>query len=135
MKKNSIDKLFDIEDVYEVNDDYFEKKIKLLKILPWISISFNIFIQFLMFIFIIILKNRISIKSDFGFPQIDNNQSIQKNILGNSNSGVISNENRHQSKKKSSKKYKEEHTDNLNSAKIKIVKKRHKKRGSKNKKH
>ena len=137
MKKNSLNKLIDDED--DGNDD-FEKKIKILKILPWIAISFNIFIQFLMFIISIILKQRISLKSDFGFPQIDNNNSAQNNILSNPNSEGISNDNNiyhngHKSIKKTSIKLKEDNTDNLESDQVKIAKKKHKKKSHKNKKH
>ena len=58
------------------------KKIKMLKIMPWIAINFNIFIQFLMVIFIIIIIGRINLKSDFGFAQTENNnQSVQNRML------------------------------------------------------
>ena len=58
------------------------KKMKMLKILPWIAINFNIFIQFLMIIFIIIIIGRINLKSDFGFAQTENNnQSVQNKML------------------------------------------------------
>ena len=144
MKKNSLNKLFNDEDEDEDEDegnDDFENKIKLLKILPWIAISFNIFIQFLMFIISIILKQRISLKSDFGFPQIDNNNSAQNNIIGNNpNSEGISNNNNihhhgHKRIKKRTKKLKEVDTDNFKSEQIKIVKNKHKKKSHKNKKH
>ena len=36
-------------------------------------------------IFLFLLIKRIKLKSDFGFPQIINNQSLQKGILGNQN--------------------------------------------------
>ena len=58
------------------------KKIKMLKIMPWIAINFNIFIQFLMVIFIIIIIGRINLKSDFGFAETENNnQSVQNRML------------------------------------------------------
>jgi len=58
------------------------KKMKMLKILPWIAINFNIFIQFLMIIFIVIIIGRINLKSDFGFAQTENNnQSVQNKML------------------------------------------------------
>ena len=64
------------------NLNIMTKKIKLLKIFPWIAINFNIFIQFLMVIFIIILIGRINLKSDFGFAQTENNnQSVQNRML------------------------------------------------------
>ena len=59
------------------------KKIKMLKIMPWIAINFNIFIQFLMVIFIIILIGRINRKSDFGFAQIENNNQSDQNRMLN----------------------------------------------------
>ena len=50
--------------------------------MPWIAINFNIFIQFLMVIFIIIIIGRINLKSDFGFAQTENNnQSVQNKML------------------------------------------------------
>ena len=64
------------------NLNIMTKKIKLLKIFPWIAINFNIFIQFLMVIFIIIIIGRINLKSDFGFAQTENNnQSVQNRML------------------------------------------------------
>ena len=59
------------------------KKIKMLKIMPWIAINFNIFIQFLMVIFIIILIGRINRKSDFGFAQMENNNQSDQNRMLN----------------------------------------------------
>lgn len=56
---------------FDFDDDNLEgvvKKLNILKILPWIAFNFNILIQFIMFIFIIILIGRIKRKSDFGFP-------------------------------------------------------------------
>ena len=62
--------------------DNLTKKIKKLKIIPWIAINFNIFIQFLMVIFITIIIGRINLKSDFGFAQTENNnQSVQNRML------------------------------------------------------
>ena len=55
----------------------------MLKIMPWIAINFNIFIQFLMVIFIIILIGRINRKSDFGFAQIENNNQSDQNRMLN----------------------------------------------------
>ena len=82
MNKN-YEKMF----IFDKNDEkknlnIMTKKIKLLKIFPWIAINFNIFIQFLMVIFIIILIGRINLKSDFGFAQTENNnQSVQNRML------------------------------------------------------
>ena len=140
MKKNSMKKLFEIDDDKNFEENYLENKIKILKILPWIFISFNIFIQFLMFIFIIIILKRISSKSDFGFPQIDNNQSAQKNIMGNLNSGVLSIDNNnyyngYKIRKKNLTKFKEDNANILDSELLKIANKRNEKRNSKSKKH
>ena len=82
MNKNYKEKLFHFDDDYKKNYDITIKKIKILKILPWIAINFNMFIQFLMLIFIIILIGRINGKSDFGFVQTkNNNQSVQNKML------------------------------------------------------
>ena len=70
-----------------------EKKIKILKILPWISINFNAFIQILSLILIIILLKIIKSQNNsipFGRTisstnQIDNNQNFQP--LSNNNNG------------------------------------------------
>ena len=93
MNKNYKEKLFHFDDDDEKNNDIITKKIKILKIFPWIAINFNIFIQFLMLIFIIILIGRINGKSDFGFSQKENNnQSVQNKMLNKKkrrkNSGI-----------------------------------------------
>ena len=65
-----------------IDSEKYKKKIKLLKLFPWIAINFNIFIQFVMFILIIIIIGRINLKSDFGFAQTENNnQSVQNRML------------------------------------------------------
>ena len=82
MNKNYEEKLFNFDKDDEKNYNIKKKKIKILKILPWIAINFNMFIQFLMLIFIIILKGRINLKSDFGFMQTENNnKSVQNKML------------------------------------------------------
>ena len=65
--------------------DKLLKKIKILKILPWITINFNILIQVIMLIFIIILILKISAKFDSGSQHLDTNQSVNNKMLGNSN--------------------------------------------------
>ena len=65
--------------------DKILKKIKILKILPWITINFNILIQVIMLIFIIILILKISAKFDSGSQHLDTNQSVNNKMLGNSN--------------------------------------------------
>ena len=88
------------------NRDDVLKKIKNLKILPWIAINFNILIQLLMFIFIIILIGRIKLKSDFGFQQMEINQSSRKKILGNLNANGESEKRDLKEKKKKKRKKK-----------------------------
>ena len=73
------------EDFEDLNEDKILKKIKILKILPWITINFNILIQVIMFIFIIILILKISAKFDLGSQHLDTNQSVNNKMLGNSN--------------------------------------------------
>ena len=58
------------------------KKLNTLKILPWIAFNFNILIQFIMFIFIIILIGRIKRRSDFGFSRNVTNQTSQNTMSG-----------------------------------------------------
>ena len=71
-----LDKIIN-NDVEEPN----ENKFKIFKILPWIAFNFNIFIQILLLILIIILKGRIKLKSHFGFPKKEDNQSTQNKMI------------------------------------------------------
>ena len=79
------------DDDDEVSDKKAEKKIKILKILPWISINFNALIQILSLILIIILLKIIKTQNNstqFGQAsslrnQFDNNQNFQ--ALSNNN--------------------------------------------------
>ena len=73
------------EDFEDLNEDERLKKVKVLKILPWITINFNILIQVIMLIFIIILILKISAKFDSGSQHLDTNQSVNNKMLGNSN--------------------------------------------------
>ena len=61
------------------DDDNMETKIKILKILPWISFSFNALIQIFGIIFIALIRKRIKLKSDFGIPG-----DVSSTINGNS---------------------------------------------------
>ena len=95
MNKNYQKKLFSFLD--NINDDdkkedLLTNKIKTLKILPWITINFNIFMQLLMFIFLIIIINRINLKSNFGFPLSKNDESFKNRMIGKSK---ISNKRKH----------------------------------------
>ena len=80
MKRNFRENLFE-----GLSHDEILKKIKILKILPWITINFNILIQVIMLIFIIILILKISAKFDSGSQHLDTNQSVNNKMLGNSN--------------------------------------------------
>ena len=85
MNKNYQKKLFSFLDNindYDKIEDILTKKIKTLKILPWITINFNIFMQLLMFIFLIIIINRIKLKSDFFFPQSKYEESFKNRMIG-----------------------------------------------------
>ena len=74
------------QNVFEgLNRDKALKKIKILKILPWITINFNILIQVIMLIFIIILILKTSSKFDSLSQHLDTNQSVNNKMLGNSN--------------------------------------------------
>ena len=85
----------------------FQKKIKILKILPFITINFNILIQLLMLIFIIILILKISSKSDLGNPPMDTQLSVKHKMLIGKSNGMDESEKRdHKEKKKKKKKKK-----------------------------
>lgn len=73
---------------FGIDKDEVKKKIKLLKLLPWIAFNFNICIHILMIIFIFILKGRINLKNHFGFPPKDNSQSSKSEIIINDKSIV-----------------------------------------------
>ena len=145
MKKNFDEKLFSFLDEDEDNNpedrvDKVKNKITILNILSWISINFNIFIQFLFLIFIPILISRIKLRSDFGYPIIETSiQSNQNRMLGQANNNVgiltndINNTNNYnnniigQKKKRNSKKLKGEQAYSLKSEQIKIAKSKKKK--------
>jgi len=82
---NIMNKNFRYNVFENLNEDKALKKIKILKILPWITINFNILIQVIMLIFIIILILKISAKFDSGSQHLDTNQSVNNKMLGNSN--------------------------------------------------
>ena len=58
------------------------KKLGVVRIIPWIALNFNILVQFIMFILIIILIGRIRRQSDFGLPQNNSNLASQNRMLG-----------------------------------------------------
>ena len=80
MKRNFRENLFE-----GLSHDKILKKVKVLKILPWITINFNILIQVIMLIFIIILILKISAKSDSGSQHLESNLSVKDKILVYSN--------------------------------------------------
>ena len=55
---------------FDKDDDEKKRKNKLniLKVLPWVSFNFNVFIQILAIIFIALIMKRINLKSDYGIP-------------------------------------------------------------------
>ena len=143
MKKNFDEKLFSFLDEDEDNNfedrvDKVKNKITILNIVSWISINFNIFIQFLFLIFIPILISRIKLRSDYGYPIIETSiQSNQNRMLGqaNNNVGILTNDINNninnniigQKKIRGSKKLKGEQVYNLKSDQIKIAKSKKKK--------
>lgn len=91
MNKLKEDSDFDFGDD---DDDAILRKLKTLKILPWFTFNFNLFLQFLMLIFIIIIRRKISIKSDSGYQPNQNMQpSSFQNQIVNYNSNYIPNNN------------------------------------------
>ena len=92
MNKIKEDSDFDIGD--EKDSDAILRKVKTLKILPWFTFNFNLCMQLLMFIFIIIIKQRISSRTDSGQQLNQNMQpsSLQNQIV-NYNSNYIPNNN------------------------------------------
>ena len=138
-------------DYNNYNDDYYDdtklniliKKLKILNILPWASFNFNIFMQFLMIIFIIIIKQRIYSRTDSGkqfnqnmLPSSFRNRMINKNssITRNNNNIYNKNYNNYKNtnikkKKKSKKKIAFSATDsamaNINKNKKKSKKAKH----------
>ena len=78
----------------EDDSDAILRKVKTVIILPWFTFNFNLCMQLLMFIFIIIIKQRISSKTD---PGQQFNQNMQpssfQNQMVNYNSNYIPNNN------------------------------------------
>ena len=107
----------------------FCKKRNTFQKIPWIVFSFNSFIQFLMFIFILIVRGRINRKSDYGFPQTNRNQSAQNRIIYNTYS-------RKKTKKMRGKNTRKENSDiDSENLDIKDKKKNKKRKGSKKQKY
>ena len=109
---------------------FIEKK-KLFRLLPWITINFNALIQILMGIVILILMNRINIKSNLGFPQSKNDKSSKNKMLYNPDSMISGDEDIYNKKHRKRNSKLKTSKEDMNSEQIKIGKKKHKKRRSK----
>jgi len=112
-----MDKLDEEEDEFGFDEDDNDLskvlvKLNTLRILPWIAVNFNILIQFIMFIFIIIIIGRIKRRSDFGFSRNVTNQTSQNIMSG----------------KRKSSDLKKLGLSNIDSAQKKLGKKKHKKK-------
>ena len=111
-------------------NEEFPKKHKAYLKISLIVFDTNLFIQFLMFIFILIIIGRIKLRSDYGFPHFLRNQLTQNRIIDNI--GIFTNKTYTTKKynKRNSIKPKKVHT-NIDSEKFRIKnKKRYKKRKS-----
>ena len=53
----------------EISEEELNNKIKIMKVLPYVCINYNMFVELLAFMLIIILIKRIKIKSHYGYPQ------------------------------------------------------------------
>ena len=146
-------KIDDYDDSLTINsmEDYekFKKKFLLTKIFSWISISYNLLIQIIALVYIILLIKRIKNKTDFGVPsgkdtQIGQQSSIQNNLkknLGNNDNNIFSKNIKNYSKKKKSKKKKSDKKEgnglfsNIDSDQVQIMKKKKVKKKSRKKRN
>ena len=72
------------EDGYGIdNQEEQEKKLDMVKLLPWVAFCANLFIQFLMIIMVCILMGRINLKSHFGFPKEEKSKSSKNKMIDN----------------------------------------------------
>ena len=122
-----MDKFEDDDDFgFDENDSLKDilKKFDILRILPWIALNFNILVQFIIFIFIIILMGRIKRQSDFGFPQNEENLSSSNRKLGKRSSKSSNNlnnlENNLESDQKNFRKKKHKKKSNSKKKKIRV---------------
>ena len=102
-----------------------EIKVTILKILPWVCFSLNIFMQILGIIFINLIIKRIKLKSDFGIPldilnpngsAFQNGTALQNGSeinMNNMNPVNLENNNIHLEEKKEIKKRKEKEKDKI----------------------
>ena len=138
---------------YDISDD--KTKLKILKLLPWISINLNAFVQVLSIFFLCIIRQRIKFKSDVGSSQsvptqtaqpLTNRMDSQRNSgtnLGLSNNNMKNSniyegetkiKNTYKKKKKKDNKNNEKEKDVPESDDVEIVgKKKKKKKKSKKK--
>ena len=152
-------KIDDYDDSLTINsmEDYekFKKKFLLTKIFSWISISYNLLIQIITLVYIILLIKRIKNKTDFGVPsgketQFGQQSSIQNNLpsnrnlkknLGNNDNNIFSKNIKNYSKKKKSKKKKSDKKEgnelfsNIDSDQVQIMKKKKVKKKSRKKRN
>ena len=63
---------------YGIDGEELEKKMDMVKILPWAAFNVNLFIQLLSIIMDCILMGRINLKSHFGFPKETNTSILKK---------------------------------------------------------
>jgi len=76
---------YDDEDYYDGDEEEndFEKKIKRLKALPWVSFNLNAFVQILAIFIILLLIKRIKDKSDYGISIQNSQQNTTQNQMVN----------------------------------------------------
>ena len=84
-EENMVKSKFIIDIFYKIVNaeklgEYNESKVNILKILPWIAFNFNICIQIIMLIFILIIRGRINLNSDYGFIKKDKSRSSMSKV-------------------------------------------------------
>ena len=80
MNKIIMDK---IKDDVGIDGEELEKKMDMLKLLPWAAFNVNLFIQLLSIIMDCILMGRINLKSHFGFPKEEKSKSSKNKMIDN----------------------------------------------------
>ena len=140
-KKSKIsEKIFDKHEKMngEAKFLFIDEKIllKLLEILPFVSMNFNALVQILNIIFIIIIRKRINLKSDFGKPMPEQTQKSisRKRMNNNKNSGTnltVGNNNTKEVKSKNKKGLKYNNAGTASEQEDMMIKKKIKKKKSK----
>ena len=64
-----------------IDGEELEKKMDMLKLLPWAAFNVNLFIQLLSIIMDCILMGRINLKSHFGFPKEEKSKSSKNKMI------------------------------------------------------